>query len=293
MKCLHPVLIKRDKRKLPSDRLIEMVPCGKCVNCLANKRQSWSLRLWAETLSSPTSLFLTLTYEEDQLPLEGNNATLRKRDLQLFFKRLRKFLYSKYSDAPKIKYFSCGEYGGLFGRPHYHAIIFSLPPARNFFLFYEDILREIWKKGHVVVDGVNGNRIGYVSKYLLKSDEERTFPGRKDYYDSIGVEPPFLLSSHGIGASLLDKFDYNSFVANKGVVRLLSCCGGLPRYILSKLPEEVQSKIKYFRRTLGRTRVSLDYSEKSAGRTAHDLLSDQYEIDMYERLQQQRTNKIL
>lgn len=293
MKCLHPVPIKRDKRKLPSDKLIEMVPCGKCVNCLANKRQSWSLRLWAETLSSSTSLFLTLTYEETKMPLKGNNPTLLKRDLQLFFKRLRKYIHSKYPDSPKIKYFSCGEYGGLFNRPHYHAIIFSLPAVRNFFLFYEDVLRDIWGKGHITVEGVNGNRIGYVSKYLLKSDEERTFPNRESYYDVLGVQPPFLLSSNGIGASLLDRFDFNAFVANKGVVRLLSCCGGLPRYILSKLPEEVQLQIKLYRKKIERTRISLDYSRESVERTPQDLSLRQYEIDMYEHLQQQRTNKIL
>lgn len=293
MKCLHPVSIKRDKRKLDTDKLIELVPCGKCVNCLANKRQSWSLRLWAETLSSPTSLFLTLTYEEDELTYGKEVPTLVKRDLQLFFKRLRKYIYTKYPNAEKIKYFACGEYGGLFGRPHYHAIIFSLPPAKNFFLFYEEILRDIWGKGHIVVDGVNGNRIGYVSKYLLKSDEERAFPNRESYYDELGIQPPFLLSSNGIGASLLDKFNYDSFVANKGVVRLLSCCGGLPRYILSKLPEEVQIKIKHFRKQAERARISCEYSSESVGRTPESISLRQYEIDMYERLQQQRTNKIL
>lgn len=293
MKCLHPVLIKRNKRKLNSDKLIEEVPCGKCVNCLANKRQSWSLRLWAETLSSPTSLFLTLTYDEERLPTENGVQTLRKRDLQLFFKRLRKYLHTKYSNSARIKYFSCGEYGGMFLRPHYHAIIFALPPTRNFFLFYEDVLQRIWGKGHITVDGVNGNRIGYVTKYLLKGDEERTFPNRKSYYDKLGIQPPFVLSSNGLGESLLDQFNFDSFIANKGVVRILSCCGGLPRYILSKLPESIQVKIKRFRQSVERARISIEYSSDNTRRTDEDLLAEQYEKDMYERLQQQRTNKII
>jgi hypothetical protein len=43
-----------------------------------------------------------------------------KRDLQLFFKRLRK----AYPDV-KLRYFACGKYGEQFARPHYHVILFG------------------------------------------------------------------------------------------------------------------------------------------------------------------------
>lgn len=38
------------------------VPCGWCVNCRQNKRQSWVYRLQAEAKEYPLSLFVTLTY---------------------------------------------------------------------------------------------------------------------------------------------------------------------------------------------------------------------------------------
>ena len=47
--------------------------------------------------------------------------SLRKRDFQLFMKRLRK----KYSDD-RIRFYACGEYGSETFRPHYHAILFGL-----------------------------------------------------------------------------------------------------------------------------------------------------------------------
>ena len=58
----------------------------------------------------------------DKLHLFGHVPYLRKTDLQLFFKRLRKNL-SKYSDA-KVRYFAMGEYGPVHFRPHYHFLLF-------------------------------------------------------------------------------------------------------------------------------------------------------------------------
>lgn len=58
----------------------------------------------------------------DKLHLFGHVPYLRKADLQLFFKRLRKNL-SKYSDA-KVRYFAMGEYGPVHFRPHYHFLLF-------------------------------------------------------------------------------------------------------------------------------------------------------------------------
>lgn len=58
----------------------------------------------------------------EKLHLFGYVPYLRKRDLQLFFKRLRKLL-SAYGDE-KIRYFACGEYGPVHFRPHFHFLLF-------------------------------------------------------------------------------------------------------------------------------------------------------------------------
>ncbi len=73
---------------------------------------------------------MTLTYDDEHLPINDyvdsdgvihGKPTLRKRDVQLFLKRLRK----NYKYDNHIKYFCCGEYGGKTFRPHYHLIIFG------------------------------------------------------------------------------------------------------------------------------------------------------------------------
>ena len=97
------------------------VGCGKCLSCRIAKRKEWSTRLWHELAYHNKSVFLTLTYDDYNVP---DNESLRLKDLQLFFKRLRKSLYK--ADFPRIKYFACGEYGNMTARPHYHSIIYGL-----------------------------------------------------------------------------------------------------------------------------------------------------------------------
>ena len=68
-----------------------LVPCGRCVACLANKQNDWAVRLLAELQDSLYAHFLTLTYTDHDLPRsEEGHSTLCRRDVQLFMKRLRK-----------------------------------------------------------------------------------------------------------------------------------------------------------------------------------------------------------
>ena len=76
------------------------------------------MRITHEISQWKDTSFVTLTYNNDNLPYNENAIlpTLRKKDLQMFFKRLR-------SRIDKIKYFACGEYGDVTQRPHYHMIL--------------------------------------------------------------------------------------------------------------------------------------------------------------------------
>lgn len=49
-------------------------------------------------------------------------AVLYYRDVQLFFKRLRKRLNKDYGKEGKFNFYLCGEYGTFHKRPHYHII---------------------------------------------------------------------------------------------------------------------------------------------------------------------------
>lgn len=63
VKCFNP-LVLRDPKGYPYQ-----VPCGKCISCQNNKRSSLSLKLRLEEYSSKYCYFLTLTYDDDNLPL--------------------------------------------------------------------------------------------------------------------------------------------------------------------------------------------------------------------------------
>ena len=117
MKCISPITLKIQNPLNKDGKVI--VPCGKCMNCLTNRRESWIIRL-IEEFKTKKATFLTLTYNDENLVYaDGEKPTLSKRDVQLFLKRLRKSL------KKSIKYYCVGEYGTRTNRPHYHFILFN------------------------------------------------------------------------------------------------------------------------------------------------------------------------
>lgn len=158
--CITPYQVKQDDKLIP-------VPCGKCYQCFARRISGWSFRLMQQDKASLTSYFITLTYDTTQVPISPNGfLNLQKRDLQLFFKRLRKShtnLYKKlrvpHSEQRPIKYYAVGEYGSLRHRPHYHLIIFDCFP---------ELIPEAWKHGEVHYGQVSEASVGYTLKYMSK-----------------------------------------------------------------------------------------------------------------------------
>ena len=114
MNCSRPIWIKR------SDGLRREVPCGHCTMCRIQRAREWATRCIHEAVYTESSAFCTLTYDEESLP---KDCSVSKDELQRFFKRLRKLW------PVPLRYYACGEYGEVRGRPHYHAIIFGLPPC--------------------------------------------------------------------------------------------------------------------------------------------------------------------
>lgn len=227
MQCTSPIKVRNG-----------VFPCGKCLSCRIGKAREWSARLMHELNYWNKAVFVTLTYEDKYLP---ENNSLRKSDLQKFFKRLR-----KYSNT-KIKYYACGEYGdnkqnknygtGL-GRPHYHAIIFGLGQLKE----DKDFIKDCWRfcqwsnfSDKKAFGSVTYDSCRYVSDYIFKK-----YSGEKakEVYQSKGVEPPFKISSQGLGLRfVLENADNLSF--NHG----FTCHGvrmALPRYYVEKLGLELK-----------------------------------------------------
>lgn len=150
--CLKPIVIK-----IARTAENQAVPCGKCPQCYARRISGWSFRLIQEDKKSDSSEFITLTYAPNKCGKTRNNyLTICKKDVQLFFKRLRK---NANGVGQPIKYYCVGEYGGVTGRPHYHAIIFN---AKS------ELIDKSWDLGHVHHGIVSIQSVGYTLKYMCK-----------------------------------------------------------------------------------------------------------------------------
>ena len=207
--CLNPKWIKG---------LDFPVPCGKCVECRIMNSDVWAYRCMFESRYHKRSCFLTLTYNEENLPLNGN---LCKKDFQDFMKRLRFYLDKQ---GVKIRYFGCGEYGAKRQRPHYHIIIFGWQPDDLQFwklsdgipLYLSEFLARVWKKGFISVGRLSLKTVRYCSKYLV---------GAPDNYAPL--VSPFTLCSRrpGIGLQSIPKsvFESNKLWYDGRFIRTPKC----------------------------------------------------------------------
>ena len=76
------------------------VPCSTCKFCRINRIRVWTHRMVLESYMHENNCFLTLTYDEENVPEDG---CLEPRDYKLFLKKLRKYI------APeKIRYYVAG-----------------------------------------------------------------------------------------------------------------------------------------------------------------------------------------
>lgn len=193
-----------------------VVPCGKCPGCRMDYSRVWANRMLVELEDmKQEAVFLTLTYNADHLPYTDPDdkgrkyPTLDKRDLQLFWKRLRKAFPEK-----RIRYYIAGEYGPKTHRPHYHAIVYGLSLSDFDDLAFLRLnglgqayynspkLAGIWGKGFIVLSEVSWHTCAYVSRYVLKKR------GKLDkYVVATGVQPEFNLSSRKPGIGLLNAVD--------------------------------------------------------------------------------------
>ena len=261
MECLHPITINnprygkliRGSRGKPEPKYIE-VPCGKCVACLSKRRQEWCFRLKQEQKASLTSWFVTLTYDDEHLPTlqqakEYNNSLrlsvrksgndqimehFQKWHVQKFMKLLRDKYKSYVPDPYKIRYFCVSDYGGKFGRLHYHLLLFNFPlsAASATRLAISECIQKIWKKGGVYVGTVTDKSINYTCKYVL---QRPSVTGCPKTWMTCSNKP-------GIGASFItEKNMFNVIRLKKPAVRVGdSCYMKLPRYYVYKfLPYDV------------------------------------------------------
>jgi len=166
------------------------IPCGKCARCLERRKMEWGFRMGIELEASKTAYFVTLTYDQENVPYNRYGIkTLKPKNLTNFFKRLRQnqrrgettieHLTNGLRNTDRIKYYAAGEYGEQRGRPHYHAIIF------NTAIKY---VESSWQLGGVHVVKANEMTIAYVMKYLDKHKDKKQDKRKVPEYNVMSEE---------------------------------------------------------------------------------------------------------
>jgi hypothetical protein len=208
------------------------VPCGKCPPCKRRRVNSWVFRLNQQDKISTASHFITLTYDTRYIPISSNGfMTLQKRDLQLYWKRLRKSIKTSFPDRDiKIKFFAVGEYGSKRSRPHYHAIVFNVPDV--------ELFSKAWQLGSVHVGRVSGASLAYTCKYIDK-------PSRIPMHSRDDRVPEYSTVSNGIGKNYLTdaiKKYHKADITRNWVRSDYGTKIALPRYYRDKIYDDLEKK---------------------------------------------------
>nr|QJB19408.1 MAG: replication initiator protein [Microvirus sp.] len=176
------------------------LPCGRCIGCKLEYSKKWAVRCVHEASLYEKNVFLTLTYNDENLPYASDGQpTLVKRDFQLFMKRLRK----KYGNG--IRFYACGEYGEKYQRPHYHLILFNFSPPdlrviqiRSYPLYTSEGLSSVWNLGFHTIGDVNFESSAYVARYILKKNNLKDYGLREKEFVLMSRRP-------GIASDWFDK----------------------------------------------------------------------------------------
>jgi hypothetical protein len=165
--------------------------CGQCLPCRVNKRRLWTHRIMLESMCHEDNAFITLTYDNENLP---ENASLDPKHLKDFQKRLR------YHANIDLRFFSVGEYGEKTQRPHYHAAVFGFKGCASLDLkcpcTYCETLRRSWTKGHVLNGSLTQDSAGYIAGYVTKKMTESKSQLEEKYNKLINKNKSGALSDH-------------------------------------------------------------------------------------------------
>jgi len=173
--------------------------------------------------------FVTLTYDPEHCP---DDWSLKKRDLQLFLKRLRK-------DARcRVRFYGCGEYGEQYLRPHYHVNLFGLDfPDKRLFsvrdgnrLYTSEWLFRLWPYGHSLIGALTFDSAAYVARYVMKkvtgpAAEDAYWRGDPETGECWRVEPEWNTMSRrpGIGYAWYQRYRSDCYPSDVRHVRGQAC----------------------------------------------------------------------
>jgi hypothetical protein len=280
MACYHPLTAWRSLKVNPSGKhplsftehevlpfsKLE-IPCGRCIGCRIDRSQQWGTRIMHEARYHEKTCFLLLTYDDQHLPEHGQ---LVPPDAKKFCKAVN----DKFGPELRrlfghgVRYFLCGEYGDLTGRPHYHVILFGVDFAEDrkpwkksgkHQLWRSETATRLWGRGNVDIGSLSEQSGEYAARYCLKKVNGEM---AKDHYARIDpatgewfmLHAEFIRMSNkpGIGRLFFDDpanrnmYDRGGFPRNRS-----SHLKKIPRYYDSQLEkvdpdrfEEIKRKRK-------------------------------------------------
>lgn len=286
-----------------------LLPCKHCLLCTRAYRRMWAYRLSAEARTCGESMYLTLTVDDEHMQHVFPDRKLVHRPFQLFLKRLRKKLSTGYSyefvpprtsvdlvgrlprtmerrfyKRDRIKYYMCGEYGDLFGRPHYHACIFGARFPDAYFAkkvngnayYMSPTLSDLWPYGEMTFfSDVTPSSASYVAGYVDKKIDNQYW--RVEHFLETGEwqvdeAPEYVRMSQGIGLDYFNRYNKSLYrlTADGDVFGEFFDVGGVPIsapvYFDEKL--RLQSPEKY-------DKIVASRECRRLSRLAHMTVSDQ------------------
>lgn len=184
MPCFHPLqayktacgdVVFHESARVDVVRSLSL-PCGQCVGCRLERSRQWATRCMHEASLYKNNMFITLTYNDENLPLD---RSLNYDHFQRFMKRFRKNHKGMEERDGKraIRFYMAGEYGEQFGRPHFHACIFNFcftdkkvfkrTPSGSI-IYTSEQLSALWPYGYASIGDVNFQSAAYVARYIMK-----------------------------------------------------------------------------------------------------------------------------
>lgn len=209
------------------------VTCDKCIGCRLERSRQWAIRLVHESQLFSNNCFLTLTYNDEHLPVNGS---LDLDEFQRFMKRFREKFSGIEPVVDKngkttfpIRFFHCGEYGSKFQRPHYHACIFNFDfPDKVLWknlmgnrLYTSELLQKLWSDkdgnplGFVSIGSLSFESAAYVARYITKKITGDMANDHYKFIDGYGNEvmrkPEYITMSRrpGIASRWYEKYGHS------------------------------------------------------------------------------------
>ena len=247
-----------------------LVPCGKCEGCRIDQSREWASRIVMEMqYHKDSAYFVTLTYSSDENvwpenfknqngtlvypdseplrndSISGNPIVLRKSHLQDFYKRFRKRF-----PGENLRYFSCGEYGSIGLRPHFHICMMGVK-FRDLYpfgksktgeqLYRSPTLEKIWPFGLSAIGLLNFSTAAYTARYCQKKAHGKD----KQYYEDLGLTPEFTTMSvrPGLATQYFEEHKYDIFSSDGQIILPASSYKksnivGIPRFFKKKAKDD-------------------------------------------------------